>query len=212
MKCYHLIFGQYLEKTIPIIIEQYSIAGILLIGAEEPNLSFLNVQKINLNPSSFNNPILLASAIINEIERVEITTRERIQVAIVGTNPLEILSLYMVAQSLNSSAYTIIENNIILLPPLNISKITGDELKILNHLSKAECVDSMGELVERLEWGKKENPNMIAKVAYCVRKLRSKKLIDTLKEGRTVQLKITDAGKQHVQLFGNGIVKLKEED
>lgn len=202
MKFYHVIFHKYLTSLIPIVIEHYSVAGILSIGTIEENVPYINIIKINLDINNFSNPISLASAIIYEIKKIKTIKDEKIQIAVVGESSLEVLSLYLVAQSLNSSAYTIHDQKIVQLPPLSISKVSSDELVILDYLHEFESIDSMGELAEKLNWGKKENPNMVAKIAYSVRKLSSKRLIDTFKEGRSVRLKITDAGRQYIQLFG----------
>ena len=117
MKYSQLIFEEYLEEFLPIIVQNYSISEVYVIGFQTPQISFLKIHLININPNNFTNPILLSSAIIKEIVNNGYLENNQLQVGIIGNNPIQILSMYLVAQSLNSNSYMIINQQITILPP-----------------------------------------------------------------------------------------------
>ena len=201
MKLYHVILSQNLDDILPILIENYSIGGIFTIGKKIYHYPHINTIPIDIETSEYGEPILLASEIIKRINEKKIGKEWKIVVNLDGENPMESLALFFVAQSFSSSSYIIRNSEIRIIYPLNLIKITPEETILLKVLANYNSFDSIGDLVTEIGWGEKGDANVIAKAVYSTRKLESKGLIKTEREGRSVKLKISDAGVQYCRIF-----------
>ena len=201
MKRYHLMVGKKAKDFLPIIIETYPVAGVFSIGKSSLDHELVKTYELGVNTNNFSNPVELAESIIEELNQYRKLWQGKLLVSLIEGELVDNLAFYLVAQTLEVESYLISNNQIFVLSPLDINRISEDENAILEYLYKEKSVESLGKIVVALNWGDEKDVNEIARAAYAVNKLSKKEYVTRIKEGRAVKVVINDSGIQYFRLF-----------
>jgi DNA-binding MarR family transcriptional regulator len=210
MKKYHLLFEKDLKKTLPKIVEEFSITGLYIIGDELPDLPYFKRWLIKLTKRIDETPFTLAEAIIDEVLKLSEEVRKNLSIAISGSNILETTAMVLVAQTFEIEAY-LVDQEILPLFPFKLDRIKGDDLMILAYLYEVNEAESLGQIAHKLKFGDDKDKKAIARVSYSIKKLETREFVVTLKAKRAIHTKITLKGKQYIQTAGK-VPIIKEED
>ncbi|OLS19183.1 MAG: hypothetical protein HeimC2_42240 [Candidatus Heimdallarchaeota archaeon LC_2] len=210
METVHIILGNMVEQLLPIVVKSYSINLIISIGKpnlETPLFEIHQLDEFDYYKDDITDIREIVNKLLIALQNIlpEKSDRKKfvLFVCVSSEYTKESLMMQYLSQALNCVSYYLEKSVLIELYPYRIETISPLEFKVLELIFKAKRVDSLKELLDAVDLNETDYTKATAKMGYVINKLSRANFVERSKDGRSVQVRITPQGEQHLLLFSS---------
>jgi hypothetical protein len=193
MQNHLLVYGSDLESSLRILTPKIAISSVICVGNRTFSTNIFPIIDIIVQETEVHFYQLL-NDIYPTINEISDNNNKKIIPVITRNTPLEIaLAFYHLIFILQTSGFQVVKSKAYPITNLTIERLSDHSSQILVEVDKAKIIESIKDLAKLL-LENHEDPKIIAKLVYIIKKLEMQDYVKTKKKGQSLSVSITDKG------------------